>query len=80
LPKLPKLTRKILPIYEECGFDLTKPFRSQTPNPLPDRKEIDDIIFDELGLTKEERNEIYWSLCEMVKNRHEKAAGRKKKK
>ena len=32
-----------------------------------------DIIFDELGLTKEERKEVYLAVCELVKQRIEKA-------
>ena len=50
-----------------------QPIRSQKPNPLPDRKALDDIVFDILGLTQEERNEFYWAVCELVKNRLEKA-------
>jgi len=60
-------------IFEELGIDPSKPIRSQKPNPLPDRKALDDIIFDILGLTQEERNEVYWAVCELVKNRLEKA-------
>ena len=37
------------------------------------RKALDDIVFDILGLTEDERNEVYWAVCEMVKNRLEKA-------
>ncbi|MGC9093199.1 MAG: three-Cys-motif partner protein TcmP [Bacteroidota bacterium] len=29
-------------------------------NPLPDRKALDDIVFDALGLTEQERKEVYW--------------------
>jgi hypothetical protein len=50
-----------------------QPIREQKPNPLPDRKALDDIVFDILGLTEDERNEVYWAVCEMVKNRLEKA-------
>jgi hypothetical protein len=39
-------------------------------------KELDDIIFDELGLTEEERKEVYWSVAELVKQRLEKAGSR----
>lgn len=67
------ISREIKPIFEELWFDKTKPIRSQTPNPLLDRKELDDIIFDELGLTQEERNEVYRSLAELVKARLDKA-------
>lgn len=45
----------------------------QELNPLPDRKALDDIIFDTLGLTEEERKEVYWSVAELVKNRLEKS-------
>lgn len=69
--KLAKRNSK--PIFEELGIDPSFPIRSQEPNPLPDRKELDDIIFDEIGLTEEERKEVYWSVCELVKNRLDKA-------
>jgi hypothetical protein len=46
--------------------------REQKPNPLPDRKALDDVVFDILGLSQDERNEVYWSVCELVKNRLEK--------
>ena len=45
----------------------------QEPNPLPDRKALDDIVFDALGLTEDERKEIYWVVAELVKNKLEKA-------
>jgi hypothetical protein len=60
-------------IYEECGFDPTRPIREQEPKPLPDRAELDTIFFDVLGLTPEERKEVYWSVCELVRQRLEKA-------
>lgn len=60
-------------IFEECGIDQSKQIRKQEPNPLPDRAELDNIVFDELGLTEEERKKVYWSACELVKQRPEKA-------
>jgi len=60
-------------IFTELGINPNQPIHSQKPNPLPDRKALDDIIFNILELTKEERNEVYWSVCELVKNRLEKA-------
>jgi len=65
--------REIKTIFEECGIDPNKPIREQEPKPLPDRAELDKIIFDEIGLTKEERKEVYWSICELVKQRLDKA-------
>lgn len=47
--------------------------REQKPNPPPDRKALDDIVFDILGLTEDERNEVYWAVCELVENRLDKA-------
>jgi hypothetical protein len=60
-------------IFTELSFDSNKPIRSQEPNPLSDRKALDDIVFDALGLTEEERKEVYWAVAELVKNRLEKA-------
>lgn len=65
--------REIGSIFEECGIDRNKPIRKQDPNPLLDRKALDDIVFDALSLTEEERKEVYWAVCELVKNRLEKA-------
>ena len=65
-------------IFEECGIDPSKQIREQEPNPLPDRTELDNIIFDELGLTEEERKEVYWAVCELVKQRLEKARSLKR--
>jgi len=70
--------REIKPIFEECGLDPSKPIREQEPNPLPDRAELDKIIFDELGLTEEERKEVYWAVAELVKQRLDKARSLKK--
>jgi len=65
--------KKIESIFTALGFDPNKPIRKQEPNPLPDRKALDDIVFDALGLTEEERKEVYWAVAELVKNRLEKA-------
>jgi len=34
---------------------------------------INDIIFDELGLTEEERKEVYYATAELVQHRLQKA-------
>ena len=65
--------REIHSIFIELGFDPIKPIREQEPNPLPDRKALDDIVFDALGLTEQERKEVYWAVAELVKNRLDKA-------
>ena len=66
-------------IFQELRFDPTKPIREQQPNPLPDRKALDDVVFDALDLTDEERKEVYWATAELVKNRLDKARSVKKK-
>ena len=40
---------------------------------LSDCRSLDDIVFDALDLTEEERKEVYWAVAELVKNRLEKA-------
>lgn len=65
--------RKIETIFTELGFDPTKPIREQEPEPLPDRKALDDVVFDAIGLTDNERKEVYWAVAELVKNRLDKA-------
>ncbi len=70
--------RPIKSIFEECGLNPDRPFREQEPKPLPDRQQLDKIIFDVMGLTEEERKEVYWSVCELVKARLDKAESLKK--
>ncbi|NLK36444.1 MAG: hypothetical protein GX301_13595, partial [Gracilibacteraceae bacterium] len=55
-------------IFTECGIDPESdiPISKQEPNPLPDRKALDDIVFDALGLTEEERKEVYRAVCQLV--------------
>ncbi len=71
--------REIKSVFEELGINPGKPIREQEPKPLLDRTELDNIIFDELGLTHEERKEVYWSVCELVKQRIDKAKSLKGK-
>ena len=65
--------KKIHSIFTELGFDPNRPIREQNPNPLPDRKALDDIVFDALGLTPEERKEVYYAVAELVQSRLQKA-------
>lgn len=65
--------RELRTVFEECGINPQRQIRDQDSNPLSDRKVLDDIIFDILGLNKDERREVYWAVCELVKNRLEKA-------
>lgn len=65
--------REVKAIFWECGLDREGKIRDQEPCPLPDRKRLDDLVFDAIGLTAAERKEVYWSVCELVKNRLDKA-------
>jgi len=62
-------------IFTECGIDPESkiPISKQEPNPLPYRKALDDIVFDILGLTEEERKEVYRAVCQLVWERLSKA-------
>lgn len=67
--------REIKSIYDECGIDPKSqiPIEEQEPSPLSDRAELDNIIFDALNLTDEERKDVYRAVCQLVWNRISKA-------
>lgn len=69
------LAREIKSIFVECGIDPESktPIEEQEPKPLPDRAELDKIVFDALGLTEEERKDVYRAVCRLVWNRISKA-------
>ncbi|MBO3272976.1 Eco57I restriction-modification methylase domain-containing protein [Hymenobacter defluvii] len=82
LQEIPKAAKHLInmrpigSIFTELGFDRTQPIRAQTPNPLPDRAALDGLIFDALGLSAPERQEVYWAVAELVQQRLNKAASR----
>lgn len=65
--------QEISDIFIECGINPKKPFEKQNPVPTPERAELDNIFFEELDLNENEIREIYWSVCELVKQRLDKA-------
>lgn len=67
--------RPVGSIFTECGINPESeiPIAEQEPNPLPDRKALDDIVFDALGLTEEERKDVYRAVCQLVWDRISKA-------
>jgi len=67
------LARPIHDFWEEVG--LTPPYFADPPTPLPDRKALDDLVFDALGLTEEERHEVYREAARLVWERIAKAKG-----
>lgn len=62
------LSRPVRDIFGECGIDPKSdiPIAEQEPAPLPDRKALDDIVFDALGLDQEERKQVYRAVCQLV--------------
>ncbi|MCF7859617.1 MAG: Eco57I restriction-modification methylase domain-containing protein [Candidatus Cloacimonetes bacterium] len=75
------IKRDIKSIFTECGIypESEISIEIQEPDPLPDRKELDDIVFDALGLTEEERKDVYRAVCQLVWNRLSKAGSMKKR-
>jgi hypothetical protein len=67
------LTRPIRKFWEEVG--LTPPDFAGPPSPLPDRKALDDQVFDALGLSEEERQEVYRETARLVWERIARAQG-----
>ena len=72
--------REIKSIFEEVG--LPKPIKDYSniypddislDNVLPDRRELDKIVFEAIGLTEGEQLEVYRAVVELVKNRLVKA-------
>ena len=73
-------TRKVRSIFEELG--LPKPNRDYSnihpedvllDKVLPDRRALDEVVFEALGLTEEEQLAVYRAVVELVKNRLVKA-------
>lgn len=60
-------------IFEELNVDPTIPIKNQIPKPIPERNSIDQPIFDILELEKDEINELYIALCELIYQRLEKS-------
>jgi hypothetical protein len=62
-------------VFEECGIDpkSDSPIEQQEPKPLPDRSALDNIVFDALSLSQDERKDVYRAVCRLVWNRINKA-------
>jgi len=78
------LIREIKSIFEELGFpkcnqrnckhpehpyEYVKPEEVSFHRIMPDRRELDKIVFEALDLTEEEQLEVYRAVLELVKNR-----------
>ncbi len=72
--------REIKSIFEELGlselntdYSNIEPANVSLDKVLPDRRELDAVIFEVLGLTEEEQLAVYRAVVELVKNRLVKA-------
>lgn len=77
--------RLVLPIFKELGlpepndnYSNINPDDINLENIMPDRYELDRIIFGALGLTEEEQLEVYKAVVDLVKQRLVKAQTFKK--
>ncbi len=71
-------SRSIQSVEEEYGLSENEG-GALTFRPLPDRKELDDIIFDAIRLTKGEREAVYEAVVRLVEERLQKASSLKPK-
>jgi adenine-specific DNA-methyltransferase len=62
--------------HPEHPYEYVKPEEVSFDRIMPDRRELDKIIFEVLGLTEEEQLEVYRAVLELVKNRLLKAKSR----
>lgn len=69
--------RPIYSIFKELQVD-PETGNFENARPLPDRKAIDDVVFQALGLTEEEIKALYAGLLELTANRLRKASTFKK--
>lgn len=67
------LNKNFQSLFKDLNINPLKRIRDQKPEPTESQKVIDDIAFEILGLDKNERQEVYWAVSELVKNRLEKA-------
>jgi hypothetical protein len=70
--------RDIKSIFKEIGLDPLNELHRQNLKVLEDRKKLDNLLFNILSLTEEERKELYYEVCELTKKRLEKANSLKK--
>ncbi len=72
--------REIGSVFEEIGAD--SPEDVSLDKVKPDRRDLDKVVFEILGLTEEEQLEVYKAVIDLVKSRIEKArsVSRKNKK
>lgn len=72
--------REVKSVFEELGlprpnkdYSNIRPEGVSLDKVLPDRRELDKVIFEAIGLTEAEQLEVYRAVVELVKNRLVKA-------
>ncbi len=73
-------SREVKSIFEELGLPKpNKDYSNIDPQQvlldkvLPDRRALDEVVFEVLGLTEEEQLEVYRAVVQLVKDRLRKA-------
>jgi hypothetical protein len=60
-------------LQSELGIDIAIPLDGQKLKIGQVRKRLDDLVFNAIGLSVSDQQAVYWSVCELVKNRLDKA-------
>ena len=63
----------VLPVKEEYGFKFEEKNNLVSLQPRAERKQLDNIVFDALGLTQGERDAVYEAVINLVEARLKKA-------
>ena len=71
--------RPVLSVMEEYGLQIKGRDGQASVHPQTDRKRLDDIVFDELGMTSGEREAVYEAVINLVQARLKKAESLKPK-
>lgn len=64
-----QINREIGTVFEEYGCLIDSNTEIFSPNPRSDRRTIDNLLFDILELSEEERMDVYRAVCQLVYDR-----------
>jgi hypothetical protein len=63
----------VLPVRDEYGFRVDTLSGQVNVQPRPERRQLDDVVFDAFGLTRAERDAVYEAVINLVEARLKKA-------
>lgn len=70
-----EVTKELVKVYNSLAVREIKTIYDEVK--LPDRKSLDDIVYDSMGLTKNERESVYEAVIDLVESRLKKASSLK---